>query len=81
MPLHPDVLKAQAATLDLWSREWRQEAGNGVEGAAEIGWQLQSIAKLVRKVAGIEPATVAAAGEPEQELPQAAAGALRPDTE
>lgn len=78
MPMQPDVLKAQAATLDLWSREWRQDAGSGVEGAAEIGWQLARVAKLVRGVAGVAPTAGAEDAEaPERELPPPAAGALK----
>jgi hypothetical protein len=74
MAMQRDVMLAQASSLDLWSKEWRADAGSGVEGAAEIGWQLAKIAKLVRAVAGVEP-TAEPAGEPE--LPGAAVGELK----
>jgi hypothetical protein len=77
MTMQPDIAKAQASTLAAWSVEWRREAEKGVEGAGEIGWQLDRLAKLVRAVAGI-PAAVVGADEPERQLPAAASGEMRP---
>lgn len=73
--MQPDVTKAQAASLDRWADEWRREAENGVQGAAEVGWTLARIAKLMRGIAGDAPQPAADAEEPP--LPGAEVGVLR----
>lgn len=75
MPMQRDVMKAQADTLAAWGDEFRRFAGDGVEGAAEVGFQLGRIAKLVRAIADGVPAPAEAADE--SALPPVETGALR----
>ena len=73
--MQPDVAKAQADTVANWAREWDIEAAKGIEGAAEISYQLKRIAGLVRSVCGVPGAVL---GVEEQRPPAAQAGELRP---
>lgn len=82
MPMQADIMKSQAGALERWSDEWKREASNGVEGAAEVGWQLGKIAKTVRAIASGAPVPAGSdASDGIEALPPAAEGKLRSDAE
>jgi hypothetical protein len=75
MPMQRDIMKAQADTMTTWGEEWRRLAGEGVEGAAEVGFQLGRLAKLARSIADGVSAPAETADE--TALPPVETGALR----
>lgn len=83
MAMQPDVMKSQAGALERWADEWKREAANGIEGAAEVGWQLGKIAKLVRAISSGASASAADAEADAgvEALPPAEEGKLRADAE
>ena len=62
--MSPEVMRAQADTLNEWSTLWLRKAliDQG-EGSGEVGYQLARMARLVRQIAG-EPSA-----EPVEEAP------------
>ncbi len=45
---HPEVIKAQAATLDEWASTWARDKD---EGAEEVAFLLKRVSRLMRRIA------------------------------